>query len=656
MPVKQNSYFCAGMHKLLLFLFCLFPLLSVAQFGNNATVSGGFDSTGVGRDSSRVQFAGFEISNSRLPDLKRYSYRLDRVQFYQPYYNDASLINSSLGNNGTACYPVFFNPVFSNGFASGFNAFNAYLLPIQETKFFDAQSPFTEAFYVQGSKEEAFFHLMHTQNAGRKVNFGLEYQRINSLGYIPNQTAQHSAIRLHTWLRPGKEKYQMLIALAYHKGSVLENGGITSEGDSLFQTGTENNFQLFPVNLTGSRNDIFNNGIKITHFLDLNRKLTDTLNQSKSNKAIIRAGLDHQYTFSKNTFNEANPANSYYIQIFDSSRTNTNYSEKRFENEFSLIFFKPAKDSADQTETVIKAFVRNQYIDFENNYADSIADNYKLETLNLLTGGLIKIPFSASLELNVNAQYFFAGFNRGDSYLKGNIRLGKINSPHFIAGVESWRSEALFNLQIFRGNYNLWNSNPDKTYQFKLFGRIELPKTNLKVDFSLSNTSRYRYLDENQNPQTKSNSLNTAQLKIIHEDLSVKKWHLQSRIILQFIAASSKSFVRVPAVQFQESLFREGYIRKTTPWRIGVDFIGCSKFTPMAYAPQLGAFYIQNNKSNDGILQMNAYVSVKIKRVRFFAMLEHSNSGLFGPPHLVIPYYPLPGRLLKLGLSWVFFD
>ncbi|MEX1189839.1 MAG: putative porin [Bacteroidia bacterium] len=642
------------MNRLLrVLLFLLIPLQGIAQFGtpNNSANQSGFDSTGVGKDSSRVQFADFNLTETADPTLKRVSFALDRFQFYLPVY-DNQFANSSLGNNGTAVSNLNFNPIFNQGFNQGFNSFDNYLLPIKKTLFFDAQSPYTEAFYVQGSKEEAFFHLKHTQNVGRKLNFGLEYQRINSLGYYPRQTAQHSALRFHSWFRPGKGHYQALLAVGYHKGSSLENGGITPAGDSLYLEGIETNRQLYPVWLIGARNDLFNNGILLRHFYDVNPPEKDTLGNPLVGR-VVRLQLTHAYEFNKNSYIEENPPTGFYPLILDSSRVNSNYTSRVFENEFSVLLLRSLKDSVNSSGWEAKGFIKNQNVDFSNNFNLPVPGDFSLNTSNLSAGGFIKINFKEWLLLNANTEVFFAGFNAGDISLNASL-ISKPNKNVLLrTGISSFSQEVDYRLQHFISNFNSWSNNFAKTNLLKIFGSLDLVKQGLRIELSNRILGNFVFVNENQIPEQSSKAINVFSAEIKHE-LRLKKWGLTSRVLLQQV--SDQSALRLPLLQFQESIFREGLISRTTPWRIGIDIIGCTSFKANAYAPYSSMFYLQNAKTNQGILQANAYISAKIKRARIFIMLEHANANLGGLRSDLIPFYPLPDRLLKIGLSWVFFD
>ena len=180
--------------------FILFCSFASAQTDNNVAAKQTnllkVDSSTIGRDKSRVDFISLEASESGNRQMSKMDYSLDRVQFYLPVYR-SQLINSSLGNNGTAIQDLNFQPGFNGGFNWGFSTFLPYTLELKNIQFYDAQSPFTEASYTQGGKKEAFFRIRHTQNVGKSFNFGVEFQRVNSEGTYVRQATAHSALRLN---------------------------------------------------------------------------------------------------------------------------------------------------------------------------------------------------------------------------------------------------------------------------------------------------------------------------------------------------------------------------------------------------------------------------------------------------------------------------
>jgi len=582
--------------------------------------------------------------------MSKMDYSLDRVQFYMPVYR-SQLINSTLGNNGTAIQDLNFNPAFNGGFNWGFNTFLPYTFELKNIQFYDAQSPFTEASYTQGGKKEAFFRIRHTQNIGKSFNFGIEFQRVNSEGTYVRQATAHSAVRLNFWFRPGTERYQAFAGIVYHKGASFENGGITESGDSLFQTNTESNRQLYPVNLDKARNKVFRNGFLLRQTFDLIRPASDSSGIRKDG-AIVRLQHTVQYNFNRHSYDDENPINDYYSTILDSTRTFVDYYNTQWENEFALLKLSSQADSSKKMHWEAKAFLKQQavhsWMDVQLN--DTI-QNFK--TINQSVGGKFVYHLRPSLNLHAQAESFVSGFNSGDISLSTALEVKPSKGLKLKVGIETIQQEAVYQLQHFASNFGSWDSKFQKISINRIFGEMEVKKLNLHLRISNQIIGNWVLLAQTGRPIQSAKTLNVLSAQMTQQ-INLRKWHLQSRLLIQQV--NDESQLRLPLIQYQESFYREGLISKTTPWRFGLDVIGCTDFKATAYQTQSGLFYLQDTFKNKGLIQANFYVSVKVRRARIFAMLEHVNAGLQGINAYVIPNYPLPDRLLKLGFNWVFFD
>jgi hypothetical protein len=608
------------------------------------------DSATIGRDKSRVEFIGLEASESGVLRMSKMDYSLDRVQFYLPVYN-TQFINSTLGNNGTAIQDLNFKPGFNGGFNWGFSTFLPYTFELKNIQFYDAQSPFTEASYTQGGKKEAFFRIRHTQNVGKSFNFGIEFQRVNSEGTYVRQATAHSAVRLNFWFRPGTERYQAFAGIVYHKGASFENGGLTASGDSLFQTNTENNRQLFPVNLEKARNKVFRNGFLLRQTFDLIRPGTDTSGMKKAG-AIVRLQHTVQYNFNRHSYDDENPINAYYSTIADSARTFVDYYNTQWENEFALLKLSSQSDSSKKMHWEAKAFYKQQAVHVWMQIPVN-GNAYNLKTVNQSAGGKFDYHIRPSFQIQSQAELFISGYNKGDVFLKAALQIKPSKSIQADLGIETISQQAVYQLQHFVSNFGTWDTSFKKITIYRVFADIKIKKLNLEFRLSNQLIGNWVLLGQTGRPIQSDKTLNILSGQVIQQ-INIRKWHLQSRVLFQQV--NDASVIRLPFIQFQESLFREGLISKTTPWRFGLDVIGCSDFKANAYQAQSGLFYLQDSFKNKGLIQANFYVSVKVRRARIFAMLEHFNAGINGMNAYVIPNYPLPDRLLKIGFNWVFFD
>ncbi len=642
------------LNRFSILLFILYCSFAKAQTENNAAPKQTnllkVDSSTIGRDKSRVEYIGLEASESGNRQMSKMDYSLDRVQFYLPVYR-SQLINSTLGNNGTAIQDLNFQPAFNSGFNWGFNTFLPYTFELKNIQFYDAQSPFTEASYTQGGKKEAFFRIRHTQNIGKSFNFGIEFQRVNSEGTYVRQATAHSALRLNFWFRPGSERYQAFAGVVYHKGASFENGGITASGDSLFQTNTETNRQLYPVNLDKARNKVFRNGFLLRQTFDLIRPASDSSGIRKDG-AIVRLQHTVQYNFNRHSYDDENPINDYYSTILDSARTFVDYYNTQWENEFALLKLSTQADSSKKMHWEAKAFLKQQAVHSQMDIQiNDTIQNFK--TINQSAGGKFVYHIRPSLKIHAQAEAFVSGFNSGDISISTSLEVKPSKGLRINVGIENMRQEAVYQLQHFASNFGSWDTSFQKISINRIFGEIEVEKLNLHLRISNQIIGNWVLLAQTGRPIQSNKTLNVLSAQLTQQ-INLRKWHLQSRLLIQQV--NDESQVRLPLIQYQESIFREGLISKTTPWRFGIDIIGCTDFRANAYQTQSGLFYLQDTFKNKGLIQANFYVSVKVRRARIFAMMEHFNAGINGMNAYVIPNYPLPDRILKLGFNWVFFD
>lgn len=637
------------MFRLALFCLLMFPALSLhAQFQQGMdNRQPAFDSSGVSRDSSDVTFTGIEATERRMPKMERKSYSLDRFQQYLPVYR-SQIINATLGNNGSAMQPWIFAPAFNRGLGWGFRTFEPYFLHTEQLKIYDAKSPYTEANYVQGSREENFFRLIHTQNAGRAVNAGIEYERINSEGFYVRQRAAHTALRFHLWLRPEKSRYQLIAGASYHRGLVQENGGLTAFGDSLFRTNSQPNRKLYPVGLQTARNQQFRNGILIRQSYDLIQNKSDSLRSS----GTLRFQHTATYDFHRHGFDDPSPDTLYYPDIFKANNNTTSWIQRKVNNEIALLKLEGVADSTHRFQLGFKAFIRQQFVDLYTEFY-GLSDSLNLRTVNQSAGGFVRLE-GLTWRMNASAEIFFTGFNAGDTQLEGNLELGKKDRNTINFSVESYLQEIDYQLQFFSSNFSYWNQDFAKQRLLRLGAEYRDAKDRWTLFLYNRVMGNLVILNDQGRPEQITQAQNVLSAGGKHK-LRTGKWNLHSQILVQL--ASNTDLIRLPMLQFQENLFWETPFRKSkTLLRIGADFMASSAFTAYGYQPWSGLFYRSNNTENSGLFQADFYVSARIRRARVFIKLEHFNSAFGEQTFILTPGYAINDRALKLGLNWTFFD
>ncbi|MDE3213995.1 MAG: hypothetical protein KGM98_12240, partial [Bacteroidota bacterium] len=153
----------------------------------------------------------------------------------------------TLGNNGTAGYPVLFSPRLEPGWDPGFHAFDLYRYNLANTRFYQTTRPYTRLTYMLATGKEQVIKVLQTQNIKPNWNAGFQYQLISSPGLFQTQNSNNNNYRFFSNYQGRRKRYAAYLVLLGNKFSVSQNGGIVSDS-SLSNPDYNKRFSV-PVNL-----------------------------------------------------------------------------------------------------------------------------------------------------------------------------------------------------------------------------------------------------------------------------------------------------------------------------------------------------------------------------------------------------------------------
>ena len=156
------------------------------------------------------------------------------------------------------------------------------------------------------------------------------------------------------------------------------------------------------------------------------------------------------------------------------------------------------------------------------------------------------------------------------------------------------------------------------------------------------------------NQHTGNLSLLTLQLM---QDISLGLFNWESVVTYQ--KSSNTNVLPVPDLNIYSNLYLRFMIAKVLRIDLGADVRYFTKYYAPDYSPLLGQFVVQDHGDNNikvgGYPIVNVYANMHLKHTRFFVMMTHVNAG-DGGNRFFTPHYPLNGMLLRLGVSWNFFN
>ena len=196
---------------------------------------------------------------------------MKETEIFHPMYQK-NVLFQDLGNIGTAGRSAIFSIHQPIGFNVIFNPYESYFLIPRHARFYNTTKPFTEIFYSQGSKELLFLKATHTQNILPRWNVGVDFQRISSEGFLLRQKTSHYNTQVSTNYHSKNKRYYLLAVLSFNKGTLQENGGITS--DSAFEALSGSN-KTVNVNLFSSQNQYHNRSAWVKQYYRFGKSYTN---------------------------------------------------------------------------------------------------------------------------------------------------------------------------------------------------------------------------------------------------------------------------------------------------------------------------------------------------------------------------------------------
>ena len=590
----------------------------------------------------------------------------------------------TLGNNGSAAFPVLFTPVLKAGWDAGFHAYDVYRFSLENTRFYKTTRPFTQITYLLASGKEQFINILHTQNIKPNWNVGFEYRLISAPGFFQTQNAGHNNYRFFSNYQGKKKRYAAWFVLNGNKLSASENGGI--QKDSFLYAPNREKRVSIPVNLGGDVSNSFNifstkiktgNTYKdFTFFFrqsyDVGKRDSIIINDSTKEYLFypkFRFQHSISYTTSGYTFTDVSTGRDKFGNLyaqFDSALLKKWYDTsvaiindslvfkveekwKILTNDFSIRQFPETKNPAQFIEAGVR--IENYKgmftADTSNFYNVVLHGEYRNKTRNKKWDALLK------------GEFYATGFHAGDYFANASLtrylnqKLGDIQvsfqninrSPSFIFEDQS--------------SFNFNNTSLSKKENITILSAAtENPKFSLWFrNISIAN---YTYFTNYYQTDQYSSLVNITQVqasKKFHLKLLRNKLYLYSDFIVQQTGANSP--VRVPLFYTRQRLAFEGVFYKNLNLSTGFDVNYSTPYKANNYSPVMGQFF-PHDSTITNLPNVAYFFNFRIKSFTGLVKLENLNTASFADGlkftnnNFAAPHYPTPGLIVRVGVKWNF--
>lgn len=500
--------------------------------------------------------------------------------------------------------------------------------------------PASNAFYSMGKNKEQLFNFFHTQKVDSFSSFSLNYNIESSPGLYKNLMSNNSRFFAYYNYYNASKKIALTAGFINNKFTQFENGGITYP-NAQFQDTAIYDRQFAEVNLNSAVNNYRNSTFFYKQYYKINN----------SDSKPLFFSNDFEYTASFRVYE--NDFSDFYF--FDNVLVNPLFTRDsinvRFLNaKFLVSNFRPL-DSLSQNFKFFAGYFfkkvntrndleRDKF--FNHGLLSGFSYNF-LSNSNLIA--LVEIE-NQSLDLNSKSPDFKFDIAVNHAFDNKFFKSFRLNSSYKLV-------YPLWIQKHYYSNHFIWDNEFDKQSIFQTQATLNTLFGNLQV--CIENLQNLVYFNEYSIPtQSVDNSTNILNLNY-NFDFNLKKFVFSGKVGYQ--KANDTTYIRIPSfysnlrIGFETPLFNNALILF-----VGTEAYYFSKFYADVWSPALMAFKIQNNTEIGDFIYPSFLVSARVKKTRFFLMLENFTSGYMPINYYAMPAYPRNDLFFRWGLSWSFYN
>lgn len=329
----------------------------------------------------------------------------------------------------------------------------------------------------------------------------------------------------------------------------------------------------------------------------------------------------------------------------------------------------------------LTAFITHEYRDFTLCDTTGIDDNrifkhYKEN--NLSVGGELLKEQGKLLHYRILGELGIAGEDAGQFKVEGkgdlNFRLlgdtVRLEANAFVKNLNP-----VFFYRHFHSKHYWWdNTDLSKIMRTRIEGTLHVGKLGTTLRAGVENIKNYTYLDNasvavtnndgkvtsyKNNAIVKQEGSNIQILTAMwQQKLKAGIFHLDTEVVYQ--KSSNENILPLPELSAYANLYlKSALVKDVFNVELGADARYFTKYYAPDYSPVMGQFYLQNPNEKieiGGYPMINVYANLQWKRTRIFVMMYHINQGSGDSNYFLAPHYPINPKMLKIGISWNFFD
>lgn len=299
---------------------------------------------------------------------------------------------------------------------------------------------------------------------------------------------------------------------------------------------------------------------------------------------------------------------------------------------------------------------------------------------NISIGGMINKTQGKTFHYSVIGETWLTGADAGqvkfDATADLNFKLFG-DTVTLAASGFLYRLNPTFYYRHYHSMHYWWDNNDlDKVIHSRIQGVFSYKKTRTSLRVAVDEIKNYTYFASSYTIDKDFNRLsnaitvkqNSGAINLITasltQDFTLGPLNWENEITYQ--KSSNKEALPVPDLNIYSNLYLRFKIAHVLKCDLGGDVRYFTEYYAPEYIPGIGQYTVQTNTSTTNGTDsrvnignypiVNVYANFHLKHTRFFIMMSHVNAGNGTKNYFLSPHYPLNERILRIGISWNFFN
>jgi hypothetical protein len=571
------------------------------------------------------------------------------------FQNDNPIDRFSISNsfNGNLGSPIQSKLFFDRPAKSDFifaDAYYPYLMNVQHATFYNTKTPLSNLNYITGGtlrRDEDNFKFLFTANANKKLNIGTTLDYLSSPGEYMNMAVSRFSGSLFGSY-DGKH-YTAKALLATNSMKNQENGGL-KDPSSIYQGFPAS---VMETNIAGqsnfTQNVFYYNQQYSIGFERAVRINPDSVRMDYV--PVTRFAHRLKYDDVRKRYYENSVERSFYRNTYGvGTQTKDTASLQTITNNFSVSM---EEEFNKWMQFGLTAYLENEIQRYVYTKENMLNLDFRSTTK---VGGILSKERGQRFRYNVLGELSFLGYKAGDLLLKGNVggffKLWK-DSISLVANGFVRSDKPSWFLNYYESNHFRWQNDFANVYRTHVGGTFSMPTRSLSLDVSVENLTQYIYFDSLARPTQNAGNIQVLALNF-KKDFHVGRFTLENNVVYQ--VSSNQYALPLPNFVLFHNLYYDDKWFEVLSVQLGASVRYHTMYYAPAYMPATGQFYSQSTTKIGNYPVVNVYANFHLKRTRFFLEYYHVNSKFMKGDYFSMPNYPINPAIVKLGISWNFYD